>query len=238
MITAHELKNRDHYLRKLIGFKDTEPVKVITGIRRCGKSSLLRLMMRYLRDNGVSDEQIVEMNFESYAFLHMSADDVYQYVKEQIIPGKRMYLFFDEIQRIPAWESAINALRVDVDCDIYVTGSNAYLLSSEYATYLAGRYVEIKMLPLSFREFILFHGFELRERSNVWGGIQRRVFDKQGESYEPREIFDAYMRFGGMPGIADAGMEPEKALPLLEGIYSTVVLRDILQGQGLPAYPW
>lgn len=144
-----------------------------------------------------------------------------------------MYLFFDEIQRIPAWESAINALRVDVDCDIYVTGSNAYLLSSEYATYLAGRYVEIKMLPLSFREFILFHGFELRERSNVWGGIQRRVFDKQGESYEPREIFDAYMRFGGMPGIADAGMEPEKALPLLEGIYSTVVLRDILQREKL-----
>lgn len=233
MITAHELKNRDHYLRKLIGFKDTEPVKVITGIRRCGKSSLLRLMMRYLRDNGVSDEQIVEMNFESYAFLHMSADDVYQYVKEQIIPGKRMYLFFDEIQRIPAWESVINALRVDVDCDIYVTGSNAYLLSSEYATYLAGRYVEIKMLPLSFREFILFHGFELRERSNVWGGIQRRVFDKQGESYEPREIFDAYMRFGGMPGIVDAGMEPEKALPLLEGIYSTVVLRDILQREKL-----
>ena len=229
MIEAHELKNRDRYLKKLIGFQDTEPVKVITGIRRCGKSSLLKLMIRHLRETGIGPEQIVEMNFESHDFRSMTSDEVYHYVKEKTVPGKRMYLFFDELQRIDAWEDAVNSFRVDLDCDIYITGSNAYLLSSEYSTYLSGRCVEIKMLPLSFREFLDFHNFEVRETSNALGGTRRQVFDKNGERYDLREVFDAYMRFGGMPGIADIGLDQEKALSLLEGIYSTVVVRDILE---------
>ena len=229
MIESHELKNRDRYLKKLIGFQDTEPVKVITGIRRCGKSSLLKLMTRHLRETGIEQEQIVEMNFESHDFRSMSSDEVYHYVKEKAVPGKRMYLFFDELQRIDAWEDAVNSFRVDLDCDIYITGSNAYLLSSEYSTYLSGRCVEIKMLPLSFREFLDFHNFEVRETSNALGGTRRQVFDKNGERYDLREVFVAYMRFGGMPGIADIGLDQEKALSLLEGIYSTVVVRDILE---------
>ena len=229
MIDSHELRQRDNYLNKLIGFQDTEPVKVITGIRRCGKSSLLKLMVRHLKDTGISPEQIIEMNFESFDFRGMSADDIYRYVKERIVSGKRMYLFFDELQRIRAWEDAVNAFRVDFDCDIYVTGSNAYLLSSEYSTYLSGRCVEIKMLPLSFREFLDFHGFEVRETQSALGGLRKQVFDKNGERYELREVFDAYMRFGGMPGIIDVGLEQEKALALLDGIYSTVVIRDILE---------
>ena len=229
MIESHELKNRDRYLKKLIGFQDTEPVKVITGIRRCGKSSLLKLMIRHLRETGVSQEQIVEMNFESHDFRNMTSDAVYHYVKDRVVPGKRMYLFFDELQRIDAWEDAVNSFRVDLDCDIYVTGSNAYLLSSEYSTYLSGRCVEIKMLPLSFREFLDFHNFEVRETSSALGGTRRRVFDQNGERYDLREVFDAYLRFGGMPGIADIGLDQEKALSLLEGIYSTVVVRDILE---------
>ena len=229
MIESHELKNRDRYLKKLIGFQDTEPVKVITGIRRCGKSSLLKLMIRHLWETGIGQEQIVEMNFESHDFRSMTSDEVYHYVKEKAIPGKRMYLFFDELQRIDAWEDAVNSFRVDLDCDIYVTGSNAYLLSSEYSTYLSGRCVEIKMLPLSFREFLDFHNFEVRETSSALGGTHRQVFDKNGERYDLREVFDAYMRFGGMPGIADIGLDQEKALSLLEGIYSTVVVRDILE---------
>ena len=140
-----------------------------------------------------------------------------------------MYLFFDELQRIDAWEDAVNSFRVDLDCDIYITGSNAYLLSSEYSTYLSGRCVEIKMLPLSFREFLDFHNFEVRKTSNALGGTRRQVFDKTGERYDLQEVFDAYMRFGGMPGIADIGLDQEKALSLLEGIYSTVVVRDILE---------
>ena len=229
MIESHELKNRDRYLKKLIGFQDTEPVKVITGIRRCGKSSLLKLMIRHLREAGVSQEQIVEMNFESHDFRNMTSDAVYHYVRERAVPGKRMYLFFDELQRIDAWEDAVNSFRVDLDCDIYVTGSNAYLLSSEYSTYLSGRCVEIKMLPLSFREFLDFHNFEVRETSSALGGTRRQVLDQNGERYSLREAFDAYMRFGGMPGIADIGLDQEKALSLLEGIYSTVVVRDILE---------
>jgi predicted AAA+ superfamily ATPase len=150
MIDSHKLRRRDGYLNKLIGFQDTEPVKVVTGIRRCGKSSLLKLMVQHLKDTGISPEQIVEMNFESFDFRGMNADDIYRYVKQRAVPGKRMYLFFDELQRIKAWEDAVNAFRVDLDCDIYVTGSNAFLLSSEYSTYLSGRCVEIKMLPLSF----------------------------------------------------------------------------------------
>lgn len=229
MIDTHKLKKRDLYLNKIIAFQDTEPVKVVTGIRRCGKSSLLKLMVLHLKESGITDEQILEMNFESHAFRNMNSDSFYEYVKQHIVPNKRMYLFFDEVQRVPNWEDAVNSFRVDFNCDIYVTGSNAYMLSSEYATYLSGRCVEIKMLPLSFSEFLTFHGFEVREIKSSLGGIRKQAFDKNDERYELRDVFDAYMRFGGMPGIADIGLDQEKALMLLEGIYSTVIMRDILE---------
>ena len=222
-------KNRALYLNKLIAFQDTEPVKVVTGIRRCGKSSLLKLMIQHLLENGVSREQIVEMNFESHEFKDLSSDGLYNYIKNLVVPGKRMYLFLDEIQRVPAWEEAVNAFRVDLDCDIYITGSNAYLLSSEYATYLSGRCIEIKMLPLSFREFMEFHGFQLRETQSALGGTRKQALGPNGEPYDLHEVFDAYLRFGGMPGIADVGLDQERALTLLDGIYSTVVVRDILE---------
>lgn len=229
MIDAQKLKKRDPYLNKLIAFQDTEPVKVLTGIRRCGKSSLLKLMAVHLKDTGIADEQILEMNFESHEFRSMTADDFYGYVKEQVIPEKRMYLFFDEVQRVANWEDTVNSFRVDFNCDIYITGSNAYLLSSEYSTYLSGRYVEIKVLPLSFREFLNFHNFQLQEVKSSLGGTRKQITDSNGERYELREAFDAYMRFGGMPGIADVGLDQEKAMVLLDGIYSTVVVRDILE---------
>ena len=229
MINTHELKKRDLYLNKLIAFRDTEPVKVVTGIRRCGKSSLLKLMAEYLKGTGVEEAQIIEMNFESHEFNKMSADEFYHYVKDRVIPEKRMYLFFDELQRITDWEDTVNSFRVDFNCDIYITGSNAYLLSSEYSTYLSGRCVEIKMLPLSFGEFLYFHDFEVKESRSALGGMRTQVYDKNGERYELREVFDAYMRFGGMPGIADVGLDQEKAMVLLDGIYSTVIVRDILE---------
>lgn len=229
MIRSHTLRKRDLYLDKLIAFQDTEPIKVVTGIRRCGKSSLLKLMAAHLRGNGVSDEQIIEMNFESYEFLKMTADELYRYVKERVLPDRRIYLFFDELQRMDGWENAVNSFRVDFDCDIYITGSNAYLLSSEYSTYLSGRCVEIKMLPLSFAEFVDFYGFTIKTVKSALGGQKKKAVDQDGTQYELREIFDAYMRFGGMPGIADVGMERDKALTLLEGIYSTVIVRDILE---------
>lgn len=229
MIASHELKNRDVYLNKLIAYQDTEPVKVVTGIRRCGKSSLLKLMVAHLKESHVPSEQIIEMNFESFEFSKMNVENLYRYVKERVIPGKRMYLFFDELQRISKWEQAINSFRVDFDCDIYITGSNAYLLSSEYATYLSGRCVEIRMLPLSFSEFISFHGFAIKETKSALGSTKRYAVSSDGEHYELSDLFDAYMRYGGMPGIADVGLDQDKVLPLLEGIYSTVIIRDILE---------
>lgn len=229
MMSVRALKPRDFYLNKLIAFKDTEPVKVVTGIRRCGKSSLLKLMIAWLKEQGISDDAIVEMNFESFAYKDMSADDVYAYVKERISKTGITYLFFDEIQRVPGWEEAINAFRVDFNCDIYVTGSNAYLLSSEYATYLSGRSVEIKMLPLSFKEFIEFNSLELREITTPLGTREKRVYDDNGQVYLLSDIFNLYLRFGGMPGIADVGFDQDRAMTLLDGIYNTVVVRYILE---------
>lgn len=229
MVDTQALKKRETYLNKLIAFRDTEPVKVITGIRRCGKSSLLKLMVQHLKETGVEENQIIEMNFESHDFKKITADEFYEYVKQRVLSGKRMYLFFDELQRVTDWEETVNSFRVDFNCDIYITGSNAYLLSSEYATYLSGRCVEIKMLPLSFREFLYFHDFEVRETKSALGGTRTQIFDKNGERYEMREVFDAFMRFGGMPGIVDVGLDQEKALVLLDGIYATVVVRDILE---------
>ena len=224
-----QLKKRDLYLKKLIAFQDTELIKVVTGIRRCGKSSLMKLMVQHLRENGVQPEQIVQMNFESMEFQKMTAADIYRYVKKRMPGEKRTYLFFDEIQRISDWQDAVNSFRVDFDCDIYVTGSNAYLLSSEYATYLAGRCVEIKMLPLSFKEFLDFYEYEVKEKQGLDGELHKRIYDAEGESYDPRELFEAYMKVGGMPGIADIGLDTDKVFALLDGIYSTVVMRDILE---------
>ena len=224
-----KLKTRNIYLNQLIAFKDKEPVKVITGIRRCGKSSLLKLMQEYLLNSGVKQDQIIAINFESLEFQEMNYKELYEYVKKKIPTTKRAYLFFDELQRIERWEDAINSFRVDFDCDIYITGSNSYLLSSEYSTYLSGRYVEIKMYPLSFKEFIDFHGYKLKEYKTPIGKKRKRAVNENDEIVEIRDLFDAYMRYGGMPGIADVGLEQDKAMTLLDGVYSTVVVRDILE---------
>lgn len=224
-----DLKPRDLYLNQLIAFQDKEPVKVVTGIRRCGKSSLLKLMQKHLLDIGIQPEQIIAMNFESMEFRDMDVRAFYDHVKEMVLPDRKMYLFFDELQRLHKWEDAVNSFRVDFDCDIYVTGSNAYLLSSEYSTYLGGRYVEVKMLPLSFQEFLLFHGYEVRDYRAPAGERKKRAYDSSGEVVSWEDLFEAYLHYGGMPGIADVGLEQDKALALLDGIYSTVVVRDILE---------
>lgn len=227
MITS-KLKTRPNYLNKLIGFKDTEPVKVITGIRRCGKSSLLKLMIEHLKQNGVLPSQILYVNFESFEFVEFNSTKLYNYVKERIVANKRMYLFFDEVQRVKNWENAINAFRVDFNCDIYITGSNAYLLSSEYATYLSGRCVEIKMLPLSFVEFIDFNDLSLKTEVGALGDKRTYAEDSSGSKYPLKEVFNSYLQFGGMPGITELGLDQEKSLMLLDSVYSTIIVRDIL----------
>ena len=223
------LKSRDIYLKKLIAFQDTEPVKVVTGIRRCGKSSLLKLMQKHLAETGIAQNQIISINFESMEYRDMDVKAFYDYVKARVLPDRKMYLFFDELQRLDQWEDAVNSFRVNFDCDIYVTGSNAYLLSSEYSTYLGGRYVEIKMLPLSFKEFLDFHGYRVKDYKSPLGEMKKRAFDTAREQVLLEDLFEAYIHYGGMPGIADVGLEQDKAMTILDGIYSTVVVRDILE---------
>lgn len=225
----NRLRKRDLYLKRMIAFQDTEMIKVVTGIRRCGKSSLMKLMAQHLRESGVTDDQILEMNFESMSIPDMDARGFYEYVKARICPDKRTYLFFDEVQKVLGWENAVNSFRVDFDCDIYITGSNAYLLSSELSTYLSGRYVEIKVLPLSFREFLDFHGYTLTERKSPAGGVKKRVKDADGEIYDAKELFDAYARFGGMPMLADIGLEIDRVTAALDGVYSAAVVNDIFE---------
>ena len=224
-----ELKNRNSYLEKLIKFKDTDFIKIITGIRRCGKSSLMKLMIKHLLENGIKEEQIIQINFESIEFKKMTVETLHNYVKNNLPKDKKAYLFFDEIQKISEWQDAINSFRVDFECDIYITGSNAFLLSSEYATYLAGRSVEIKVFPLSFIEFIDFHGYKIIEKKNLVGSITRKVENKNRETYEIKELLEAYMTFGGMPSLTEVPLELDKALTILDGIYSSVVIRDILE---------
>ena len=155
-----ELINRPEYLNQLIQNRDVDLVKIVTGIRRCGKSSLLDLFHRYLSDSGTADANIIHMNLESLRYRNLSDYlAFYDYVSERIPRSGKTYLIFDELQAVAHWEKAIESFRLDFDVDIYITGSNAYLLSTEFSTLLSGRYVEIRMLPLSFKEFLTFYDF-------------------------------------------------------------------------------
>lgn len=224
-----KLYPRDIYLKKMIDFQDQDLIKVVTGIRRCGKSSLLELMIQHLKETGIGDDQIIQINFESMKFARFTPDDIYEYVKEHICLEKRTYMFFDEVQIVNGWEKAINSFRIDFDCDIYLTGSNAYMLSSDLSTYLSGRYIEIKVYPLSFREFLNFHDYTIADRKTITGEIKKVILDENGNSIDLKEAYNAYVMFGGMPIVSSIGLEMDKASSSLEGIYSTVIIKDVLE---------
>ena len=152
------LVSRATYLDRALMFRDTDLIKVITGVRRCGKSSLLALVRGKIESEDVEGRAFVSLNLESMACPVATKEDLYAYFRERLSPNGKTYIFLDEPQRIDGWQLAVNAMRVDFDCDIYLTGSNAYLLSSELSTYLSGRYVEIKMLPLMLGEYLEFCG--------------------------------------------------------------------------------
>ena len=205
-----ELINRPEYLNQLIQNRDVDLVKIVTGIRRCGKSSLLDLFHQYLSDNSVADANIIHMNLESLRYRNLlNYLTFYDYISERIPKKGKTYLIFDELQAVEHWEKAIESFRLDFDVDIYITGSNAYLLSTEFSTLLSGRYVEIRMLPLSFKEFLTFYEFS--------------------PSVTAEEKFQRYLQFGGMPILREYQFNETRSNQALEGIYSTVVLRDILQ---------
>lgn len=195
---------RKEYLERLLSWKDEQVIKVVTGIRRCGKSTLLLQYQQYLLQNGVHSEQIVSINFEELEYEHLlNYKELYQYIRERLCPDKTNYIFLDEIQKVEAFEKVVDSLYVKSNTDIYITGSNSYLLSGDLATLLTGRYVEISMLPLSFREYL-----ELEE-------------------LPAERAFAEYMRTGGFPYVSVMDRTDEKINVCLEGIYNTVIVRDI-----------
>lgn len=195
---------RKEYLQKLWSWKDEQVIKVVTGIRRCGKSTLLKQYQNKLKLVGVTEEQIISINFEELENEPLlDYKSLYQYIKERLCEDKMTYIFLDEIQKVTSFEKVVDSLHVKENIDIYITGSNAYMLSGDLATLLTGRYVEISMLPLSFKEYVEITGI-------------------------PKEqAFSEYMKTGGFPYIAVMDRTDEKVEIYLEGIYNTVIVRDI-----------
>ena len=200
---------RKGYLDLLKKWKDDEVIKVVTGIRRCGKSTLLKMYMEFLKSQGVSDDRIIFINFEELEYEHISDYKIlYNYIKERLHPAEMTYIFLDEIQLVEDFQKAVDSLQVKENTDIYISGSNAYLLSGELATLLSGRYVEINMLPLSFAEFC-----ELK-------------------SAEDKDLlFAEYMKNGGLPYVSKLDNDDEKINMYLEGIYNTIIVKDIEERQ-------
>lgn len=218
---------RQKYLDELIAFKDCDLIKVVTGMRRCGKSTLLDMMADHLMRMNVPPERIFMFKMESMEYAGLADyKKLYAKVIEEVAHVEHPYLFFDELQEVLGWEIAINALRVDLECDIYITGSNAYLLSSELSTKLSGRYVEIHMLPLTFEEYLEFKGAnwyskEDRQRDLV-------TFNDGGFSTLASMLED-YRRFGGLPYLALQETNQAHHKAYMKTLYDTVLIRDIME---------
>ena len=205
--------NRDEYLSILKNFKDQQIIKVITGIRRCGKSTLLEIYQDYLKGNGVQENQIISINFENADYEELQdRKKLYEYIKGLLIKDKKTYIFLDEIQNVKDFEKTVDSLFINKDVDLYITGSNAYMLSSELATLLTGRYIEIKMLPLSFKEYM--SAFE----------------DKTDISKK----FSAYLRYSSFPQAVEFyKINPNNIHLFLDGIYNTILFKDVMQRNGI-----
>lgn len=206
------METRNTYLHKIAEFIDKPFIKVITGIRRCGKSSILQLLKQTILGKGVELEQIIYLNFESFEYSDiMEAKLLYQHVKNKITNQKKYYLLLDEIQEVEEWEKAVNSFLVDFNIDIYITGSNSHLLSSELATLIAGRYVEFQIQTLSFQEYLQFH----------------KAYNTNDQTIQ--DAFNTYLRMGGFPVIHTGTYSFETAYKIVYDIYSSAVLRDTIQ---------
>ena len=205
---------REEYINQLIRFKDKELIKVITGIRRCGKSTLFDLYCDYLLENGVKKEQIIRINLEDMAYRELDTyTKLYDYINEKLLSNTMNYIFLDEIQNIEKFQKACDSLFIKKNVDLYITGSNAFLLSGELATLLSGRYVEIKMLPLSFKEYVS----NFTEKNNV------------------DRLFKNYISYGSFPytlKFEDADDIEKYVL----AIYDSIVLKDIMARKKFPDY--
>lgn len=198
--------NRQNYMNYLIKLKDKKIIKVVTGIRRCGKSTLLNLYKNYLLNNGIDSKQIISLNFENPDDMKFNDwKELYTYIENMLIPDKMNYIFLDEIQILNNFEKAVDGLYIKENVDIYITGSNSYMLSGELATYLTGRYMQIHMLPLSFKEYLDYYGS-----------------DNENKKY------DIYIQNGGFPYLLNLANDDELIRNYLEGVYNTVLLKDVI----------
>lgn len=198
---------RNEYLNKLIYWKDKQIIKIITGIRRCGKSTIFELYKNYLKSNKVKDNQIISINFEDMEFEELfDYKKLYKFITSKIQNNRKYYIFLDEIQHVNNFQKVVDSLFIKKNVDVYITGSNAYLLSGELATMLSGRYIDIEMLPLSFKEYCNYY---------------KNQKDK-------KVLFDNYLKFGGFPYTTELNNDNKAIEIYLKGIYNTVLLKDVV----------
>jgi len=235
------LIKRKEYLDRLIRWREKQLIKVVTGVRRCGKSTLFSLYIEQLKKTGVTDEQIISINLEDvdnerlldYKALH-------SYVKDRLCKDKYTYVFIDEVQQCPQFEKAVDSLFIKRNVDVYITGSNAHMLSGELATLLSGRYVEIRMLPLSFSEYLLFIGTAGHcDNSDFGNHLQNHSFsfvDNPDVSFDFREMkshFNDYLRFGSFPYVAMLHNDNNVVRDYIDGIYNTILVKDVAKREGI-----
>ena len=205
---------RDEYIKKIVPFIDKDVIKVLTGIRRSGKSVMLKLLMEDLKNRGINEKQFIYINFENLKYRNLkNYERLYDFILNKVDDKyKSYYIFLDEIQEVEEWERCVNSLRVDEDFnfDIYITGSNAKLLSGELSTYLAGRYIEFVVYPFSFKEF-----FEIMKEKN--------------KEIDLKEAFQDYVKFGGMPFLHNLDYNFEASMQYLQDLYASIILKDITQ---------
>ena len=200
-------------------YVDTPFVKVLTGIRRSGKSTILKMIMEELKKRDIPQERILTYSFDSLQYEDMSAKKLYEEVKSRLVQGGKTYLFFDEIQEVTSWEKAVNSFMTDFDVDIYVTGSNSRMLSSEISTYLTGRYVSFRVFPLSFAEYMDFR--KSYKESNNSQYLQ--------PSLTQNEAFARYIRMGGFPAIHLQEYSQDEAYSIVKDIYNSTIFTDIVK---------
>ena len=205
---------RDEYIKKIVPFIDKDVIKVLTGIRRSGKSVMLKLLMEELKNRGINENQFIYINFENLKYRNLkNYERLYDFILNKVDDKyKSYYVFLDEIQEVEGWEKCVNSLRVDEELrfDIYITGSNAKLLSGELSTYLAGRYIEFIVYPFSFKEF-----FEIIQEKN--------------QEIKVKEAFQKYVKFGGMPFLHNLDYNFEASMQYLQDLYASIILKDITQ---------
>lgn len=203
-----QLIARDRYLEWLLSWKDKHVIKVVSGVRRCGKSKLFEIYRNHLMQHGIAADQIIAINFEELEYEDLTSyRELYDYVSARLAPGKTTYVFLDEIQHVDHYEKAVDGLFIKDNVDVYITGSNAYFMSGELATLLSGRYIELKMLPLSFKEFCSAEGNAEKSRDM---------------------LFNEYITSGSFPFIAETQIDEQKAKEYVRSLYDTIIVRDVV----------